>query len=362
MKQNIIRRFLVLICVAALLITGCNATVSIKSNTPPTTAPTAKIANTAIIVPTATPKPTTQPTPTMPKMVIYTHPSNSFSISVPEDWTKAENTGYVLFSSPDQTVFVELAAENTIETLSAEAFTNAINAFEFNVYSGYKNYKETKRDVQADKGYAVVAKDLDVNKVPFQVATIYEQKEKALFIESYYSAVSVVSATGPIFTAMDNSFKTNPAYVADLSPFTSTPFTFTDPNNLYSLLIPSLWTQNDTKKNGSVVTYTSPDSNAIIMLVKIDLGKTVTRALADTTALDMLRNMFSDMRVAKTEILKNGSIQLNWAPKSGGLQGLSIYKWSGTQWFFLTWMANAGFENIYGPVFNQSIPSYTLPQ
>ena len=53
---------------------------------------------------------------------------------------------------------------------------------------------------------------------------------------------------------------------------------------------------------------------------------------------------------------------MTWAPKSGGLQGVSIYKWSGTTWFFLTWMANTGFENLYGPVFNQSIASYQIPE
>ncbi len=341
--------------VMGLLLAACSSSVQ-------TVVVTATAAPTTIIVPTATAKPTTQPPPALPKMVEYKHPSNSFSISAPADWALTEKSGYALFLSPDQTGFVEILAENTIETLSAEAFTNAINALEFNVYSGYKNYKETKRDLQADKGYAIVTKTLDANMVPFQVATIYEQKEKALYVESYYSAVSAVNATGPIFTAMDNSFKSNPAYVADLSPFTSAPFSYTDPNNLYSLLIPSMWKFEDAKQNGSVITFTSPDSNGIIMLVKIDMGKTVTRAIADTQALDMLKAMFNDTRVAKTEVLNNGSIQMSWAPKSGGLQGLSIYKWSGTKWYFLTWMANAGFEGVYGPVFDQSIGSYKIPE
>ena len=324
--------------------------------------PAAPTATIEVKAPTTPPQPTAIPTPTLPAMVEYKHPSNSFSISVPADWTPTENTGYVLFSSPDNNAFVELLAENTLNALDADAFTKAINDFEFNIFSPNKNYKETKREIQADKGYAIITKTLDVNAIPYQASTIYEQIGKVLYVETYYSTAIAVTKTGPIFTAMDNSFKSNPAYAEDLSPFTSAPFTYTNPDNLYRLFIPSLWTFEDKNQNGLVVTYTSPDTNAYIMLVKKDLRKTVTRALADSNALEMLRLMQSDMRVSKTEVLKNGSIQMTWAPKSRGLKGVSIYKWSGTTWFFLTWMANSGFENIYGPVFNQSIASYVLPE
>jgi hypothetical protein len=126
-------------------------------------------------VPTTPPQPTAIPTPALPAMVEYKHPSNSFSISVPADWTSSENSGYVFLSSPDQNVFVELLAENTVNALDADAFTKTINAIEFNVFSWNKNYTETKREVQADKGYAIITKTLDINTAPFQASTIYEQ-------------------------------------------------------------------------------------------------------------------------------------------------------------------------------------------
>jgi len=294
-------------------------------------------------------------------MVEYKHPSNSFSISVPADWTSSENSGYVFLSSPDQNVFVELLAENTVNALDADAFTKTINAIEFNVFSWNKNYTETKREVQADKGYAIITKTLDINTAPFQASTIYEQIWKVLYVENYFTTVSGVAKSGPIFTAMDNSFKSNPAYAEDLSPFTSAPFTYTDPDNLYSLSIPALWTFDDANKNGLVITYTSPDANAIIILVKKDLGKTVTRALADSNALDLLK-VNSDVRVSKTETIKNGSIKMTWASKPGGVQGVSTYKWSGTTLYYLSWMFNTGFEKSYGPVFDQSLASLQIPE
>jgi hypothetical protein len=360
MKIEKVQSTMCVLFVIGLVLTACSGSAQLAA---PTATIAAKATATTPPKPTATlPKPTAIPTPTLPKMGEYKHPSNSFSISAPADWTVAENTGYVLLSSPDQKAFVEIFAENTGNALNAEQFTNIINTFEFNMFSPLKNYAEASRDVQADKGYAIVAKSLDINAVPFFAGTIYDQKGKVLYVENFYVAVSAGNQYGPIQTAMKDSFKPNPAYAEDLTAFTSAPFTYTDPNNLYNLAIPSLWTNTDVNKNGSVITYTSPDSNGYIMLVKKDLGKTVTRVLADSTALELLKVMQSDMRVSKTEVLKNGSIQMIWAPKSGGLQGVSIYKWSGTTWFFLTWMANTGFEALYGPVFNQSIGSYQIPE
>jgi hypothetical protein len=356
MRTRIDIKTICTILVLSLVLVACSATVQ-------TVVVTATTAPTTIIVPTATPKPTIQPTQALPKMVEYTHPSNSFSILVPEDWTSVgESAGGAMFSSPDQTGMVALQVENTGNVLNADEFTKAVDAFEINGFSPYKNYKQTNREIQTDKGYAIISKTMDMNAIPFQAATIFEQKGKVLYAETYISAVSAVSATGPIFTAMDNSFKSNPAYGEDLSPFTTITHLYADPNNLFSLKVPALWTYEDSQKNGSVITYTSPDSNAVIMLVKTDMGKAVTRALADTTALEMLKKMFSDVRIAKTEVLKNGSYQMSWASKSAGAVGLNIYKWSGSIWYFLLWLANPGFENIYGPAFDQSIASYAIPE
>ncbi len=307
-------------------------------------------------------QPTATPSASQPINKEYVHPSNIFSLMAPSDWKVTENKGYVLFSSPDETAYVEIFAENTVEVLNAERFSQAIDSFEHNAFSGNKNYKETKREIQLDKGYAIISKSFDINKVPFQCSTIYEIKEKALYVESYYSAVSAVAITGPIFSSMDGSFKSNPAYVEDLDPFTSGPFTYNDPEGLYSLLAPSLWSYEDTKKDGSVISLASPDQNAYIMLVKEIQGKIVTRAIADKRTLDFLRALYSDVRIDKTVVLPNGSIIMSWAPKSGGLQAASIYKWSGKVWFILTWMANTGFEKTYGPAFSQSMDSYTLPK
>ena len=322
--------------------------------------PAAPTATMVVNTPTAPPQPTTIPSPALPTMKEYTNPSKSFSISVPVDWTSSENTGYVFLSSPDQNAFVELLAENTISPLDADAFTKTINAFEYNIFSHEKNYVEIKREVQA--GYAIISKTLDAKTIPFRAITIYEQKGKVLFVQSYYSAVSAASQSAPIVTAMANSFKSNLANAETLSPFASALITYTDPDNLYHLKIPSLWTYNDVNKNGEIIIYTSPDTNAFILLAKKDLGQTVTRDLADSKALDLLKLMYADVLVSNTETLENGSIRITWAPKAGGLQGITIYKWKGTIWYGLTWEFNAGSETNYVPVLNQSIVSFQVSE
>ena len=370
MKVKTIGRFLVIGCILALLIVGCGVTVSInsKANATPTQSIEAKMTQLAMVQPTLAQAAKVQPTitqaaPALPAMKEYTHPSNSFSMSVPVDWTiPTELSGYVFLASPDKNAFVGLYAENTGNALDAETFTKAINAFEFNTFSSIKNYKEVTRDVQADKGYAIIVKNLDMNAVPYNAATIYEQKGKALYIQIYMSAASAASQSGPILTAMKDSFKSYPASAESLSPFTSSLISYTDPDNLFSLSVSALWTKNDSNKDGLNIGYYPPDGNAVITLYKADLGKTVTRALADSYVLNLLKSAYRDMIVSKTEVLKNGSIQKTWAPKAGGFQAVIIYKWSGTTLFMLSWLVDTGFENIYGPVFNQSIASYQIPQ
>jgi hypothetical protein len=306
-------------------------------------------------------QPTSTPASSPSTMKEYDHPSNTFSLTVPSNWEASENKGYVLFIAPDGSGYVEIFAENTVNTLTSDQFSKVIDALEANVFSVNKNYKETKREIQTDKGTAIISKTFDVNKVPFQCSTIYEIKEKGLYVESYYSAVNAVATTGPLFTQMDTSFKSNPAYLTDLEPFTSGPATYADADGLFSILVPAIWTP-DIQNGGAVVTFASPDQNAYVMLVKEDQGKTVTRAMADKRTLDFLKKLYSDVRIDKTTVHANGSILMSWAPKSGGLQAASIYKWSGKMWFALTWMVNSGFEKIYGPAFNQSMDSYTLPK
>lgn len=306
-------------------------------------------------------QPSSTPASSPSSMKEYIHPSNTFSLMVPSDWKTTENTGYVLFSAADGNAHVEIFAENTVNALTNDQFSKTIDALETNVFSVNKNYKETKREIQSDKGYAIISKTFDVNKVPFQCSTIYEIKEKGLYVESYYSAVSAVDKMGPLFTQMDTSFKSNPAYLTDLDPFTSGPATYTDSDNLFSILVPAIWTPKY-QNGGAVVTFASPDDNAYVILVKENEGKTVTRGMADKRTLELLKKFSSDVRIDKTTVLENGSILMSWAPKSGGLQAATIYKWSGKMWFALTWMVNSGFEKIYSPAFNQSMDSYTLPE
>jgi hypothetical protein len=306
-------------------------------------------------------QPTATPLPAKPTMKEYVHPSNTFSLLVPSDWKVTENTGYALFSAPDSSASVEIFAENTQEPLSTIQFNMAIDSLEHNVFSGMKNYKETKREIQSDKGYAIISKTFDINKVPFQCSTIYEIKEKGLYVESYYSAVSAVAATGPIFSQMDASFKSNPAYLADLDPFTSGPVVYTDADNLFVVRVPALWTYAN-QKDGAIVTFASPDENAFIMLVKENQGKTVTRTMADQRTLAFLNSIVNDLRIVKTTTLPNGSFLMSWEKKAGDLKAASIYKWNGKYWFILTWMVNSSFEKTYSEVFNKSMDSYTLPE
>ena len=221
--------------------------------------------------------PTVTPTIVLPPMKDYTHFSNIFTISVPADWTMIEEEhGYAYYQSPDEYALLVISAENTGAALNAATFLNAVNAFEFNTFSSYADYRETGRDVQADKGYAAIDSTLKIKDVPFHISNRYTQKGKILFIESFLSILDLWNKYGSLFHALKDCLVTNLPAAESLEPYMTYPFYYDDPDDLFSLLVPSLWTYRDVNKDGSLISFTSPDGNAQVLLAKKELGMPVT--------------------------------------------------------------------------------------
>lgn len=338
--------YLSIICVfiMSLLLTGCGIT-------PPA------------VIPTAT------PTIVLPPMKDYTHFSSIFTISVPADWTKIEEEqGYAYFQSPDKYASLVVSAENTGTAFNAATFLKAVNAFEFNNFSSHADYRETGRDVQADKGYAAIDSTLKIKDVPFHISNRYTQKGKILYIESFLSILDLWNKYGPLFHALKDRLVTNLPAAESLEPYMTYPFYYDDPDDLYSLLIPSLWTHKDNNKDGSLISFTSPDGNAQILLAKKELGVPVTQENAQIQLVELFKSINSDLKPYEMEVDKNMNVHLIWEIKTDGRQGVTIVnaQWSGTTWYALTWITNAGFEKMYEKVIlrsiDSSIDSYRMPE
>ena len=353
MKSRTIARFFILSGILALLISGC---VTIVAKTEP--APTQPV----IILPTATQAGAVQPTAASLQTALkqYTHKSNSFSLSYPADWVLTEDVGAASMLAPDKSGEIVITAINTGNALDATQFTNFVSAYEANAFAAMKNYKETKRDIQSDKNYAQVTKTLDISQIPYKISTLYERKDKVIYIETYLTAASAVAKIGPLFTQVDNSFKSIPVAAANLNPYSTSLFPYPYLTNLFSIGLPYTWKFEHHEVNGVVADVsTSPDQNAVVVIQDKDLGKEVTSAVADAEAANNLKVLSPTATVAHVEPLQNGTIQWSWAPQDGSTQAVSFYKGKGNDFYMITFMFNKGF-NIYEATMNDIMGTYKV--
>jgi hypothetical protein len=378
MKSKTIVRFFIVNVILALLMAGC-ITIVTKTEPAPTqpksvepTLTQAALTQTVIVQPTKTQAATVQPTLTQaatvqPSLKEYSHISNSFSLSYPADWKLTEYATSASIISPDQSEYISIFVLNTGNELDATLFTNFVNAYEVNNFSAIINYKETKRDIQPDKNYALVTKTLDINKIPSVATTQYEKKGKVIYIENYIIAVSAISKWSSVFTQVVNSFKSNPAYAENWTPYTTSLLTYHGVNNLFTINIPTTWKfQKDLNGVIGQDISISPDGNGYVMIQEHDLGKEVTRPVADAEALRLVKDMDENARIAHIDTFKDGTkedtIQWTWAPQNGRFQAVSLHKGNGTVFYMITFVIGKGYTNIYGPTMNDLMKTYTVPQ
>jgi hypothetical protein len=382
MKVRAMGRFFVIGGILASLIAGCGVTVSLKTNGNATPTPTqsieVKMTQAALVEPTLTQSATVQPSltqtatvqPTLaqtatvqPILKEYTSKGNSYSLSYPADWNVAyEDLVYAGFEPTDKSGLIYVSVANTGYELDAALFTAFVSAYETNRYFGNKNYKEVKRDILPDENYALVTKTLDKDKIPWKIGTLYTKIGKVIYIQSYQSTDSTASNLGPVFEQVAKSFKSNPAYAEDFTPYSTSTLSYSDPKDLFTIKVPDSWTYKDlsTKALNSFAAI-SPDGHGVIIIQEKDLGKAVTRPVADAEALRLIKAIDIDARIATIEIFKDGTkggtTQWNWAPKNGLFQAVSLHKGNGTVFHMVTFIIDKGFE-FYQSTMNDLMTNY----
>jgi len=296
-------------------------------------------------------------------LINYTHPTNCFKVSYPVGWNVEEHQTSVTFNDPDDSGTIEILMENTGLILDAVSFENFINATEINWFGTYKNYQETGREIDVEKGYARLTKTLDWNKIPQNVFSVYQQKGKVIYWISIWENQVSSSSRQPIFDQVIESISYNSAYCEDLTPY-QTLMPFTGLYNLFSMQLPLHWTHTSEKGNYfQIDTFLSPDSNAAIQNITYDDGKKITRGAADTIALDFLKELYAkDVVIPEARVQSDNSIRWIWKSPSGKFQGITFYETRGTSFLMLTMMYVNDQKEIYFPPLDAAISSYAIPK
>lgn len=332
----------------------------------PTAVPT-PIPPTAV-PPTAT---ATQPAPVLTggpfeiDPVLYTHPSGAFSLYPPLGWSADEGDGDVLFLSPDNVGAIYAAITNTGYQLDSSAFSRFVDATEINFFGRREQYQVVDTATGDGGKNIVVQKTFLFNGVPQEVITLYRQVEAVVYSFDFWVEEDKFEAYSDAYLTVAANIQFNPSAAASLSKY-SFIYTFTGPENLFTIDVPSAWlySQSTELEDTTIDTFTAPDGKAFIENIAVDDGTTRDPALTQGSALSLINYKYSnganDIVVSEEIPQDDGSIRLTWTSAASGLYGQTFYEVrNGTTLLLFTVAFDGTLSDVYLDVVNYTVSTYS---
>jgi hypothetical protein len=298
---------------------------------------------------------------------LYSHPSGAFTFNPPVDWTVDETTSGVVMTSPDQKASLVFTVTNTGEELDSASVDNFIKATEANFFSGRPDYAQQDSQTN-DAGTTLVKKTFTYNDIPQYVFTIYMKGGQGMYAFDFWADADVAESYTQPYMDLVNTINYDGNKAADLPIYGDT-YTFTDQNNLFQFDVPLTWTNSyDEATNIHSDSFTSPDGHSIINNITYDDGTATSKSQAGDLARQILNNVYTnganDIKIPTggDKVQPDGKERLIWTSRSGGYSGISIFETRGTTFLMLSWLVDNGYEEMFGPVFDNTLSSYSIPQ
>lgn len=350
----------------ALAALACNLG-STDPETPP--ANTAQPKSTATRKPpTEAPEPTAAPENTDAPFTLssepYTHSSGAFSITLPEGWEISERDDGVSVSAPDQTALIDVSFANVGWEFDEEALATYIEAIETNWFGGFDNYSQEAYEPQQD-GSILVVKALDLSDgTSHAVLSYYELRGTVVYEQDFWSPLDDYEAYSGGYLEIANSlhYDETAGGEGELYPFS---YPFRGPNDLLEFHVPYGWTYSQSISDDGttqVDIWTSPDGLSTLESIAFDDGTPVSKSTAGQFALELLKASYADdVKITGDQVQSDGSERLNWYSTSGGYDGETFFETRGTTFLLLTWTVNTDAYDLYVPVWERLLKSYTVP-
>ena len=351
---------------------ACAGLAAVPTATP-TLAPTT--------IPTKTPPPTQRPAPpAVPTKTtfeldkkIHNHPSGAFSYYPPVGWTIEETNYDVYINDPISGIFFYVAVTNTGIQLDTASYENLVNYTDNFYYASSDDYVQSNYSSNDRKDVFVIEKTyLFEGKKQF-VQSVYNQFGQVSYTFELLGEESVIKADAGFQAAFDKFFaalEIDPAPAENL-PIYELSLNFIGPENSMSISVPIGWTyvydEKQTYTDSIIETLTSPDGAALIENISVVDGNTYTMGNAGEAALFLLNDRYSsgggDVRVSNIQTLNDGSEFWTWKSTKGGYSGTTNFELrnGGKQILLLSFLANNEVFDLYTPLFDRVLSTYTIP-
>jgi hypothetical protein len=198
---------------------------------------------------------------------------------------------------------------------------------------------------------------------PQTVVTLYDQYGPIIYTFDFWSEEQFFDAYDALYGEVLDTAEVNPDAAAGLEVYAWN-YTFTGPNDLFSIEAPTPWLYEQTEDEATIVdTFYSPDGHAVIQNITYDEGTEISRSQAGQFALELLRTYYAeDIRITDDQVQADGSERLTWHSPSGNYSGISFLETRGTTFLLLTTMYDNDFEDYYLDALEYTISSYAIPE
>jgi hypothetical protein len=258
---------------------------------------------------------------------IYRNSQGLFDFSLPEGWmVLREDDASVEFANFNEDAIFYAFVTNTGLELDKESFERFVEAQERNLFSAYVGYQETERQFDQDGIDALVVKRLLFDGQEQGVVSLYAQSDQAVLTLNLWVAPFLIkSYLGPL-KKFFLEIRFYPNEVADQPVYRWT-YEFRSDNNLYSMLIPLQWKNEQVVNNKAQVNrFIAPDIQAVIQCTLYDDGVRIGDQDAGFITLELLRADYGDhLSVSEDRFLAGGSERLTWNTGDGEISGVTFF-------------------------------------
>lgn len=355
---------------AVLLLIGlaCGGSTTPPTNTP---APTIPPNPTQVPAPTGSPSAPEQPASGFElDSSGYSHKSNLFEFNPPKGWKITESDFDVWIESPeDGSSGIYAALTNTGYELDPESFNSFVTYMETTYYNWHEDFTETDRREDADERFIIIEKtytDADLGKR--QAMSIYDQEGASVFTLELIGSEDFFTENIDSFDQLISDVTINGSEAASL-PLYQLTWTFSGPEGAFTMNVPSAFSYfyDDTTYNNAVIeSFWSPDGLALVENISLIDGGTYTIGNAGIATQQLLNERYTsgggDIKVSKVETLSDGSELWTWTSRKGGYSGFTnLEVRNGKQILILSFVSSNDTQELYNPVFQTVLSSYTIP-
>jgi hypothetical protein len=304
---------------------------------------------------------------------IHRHASGAFSFYPPIGWAIEESDYDVYITDTQSDVFFYVSVTNTGYPLDAGAYESFVTQTDDFYYASFEEY--VLGDYSSSETNDVIA-----------IEKTYKFEGKTQFVRSVYNQFGEISYAFEILGS-DSAIKANPAYSALFDEFISSleldldsalelpiygpSWNFVGPNDSMSINVPIGWTygldDHETYSDALIETLFSPEQSAVIENVSIVDGNSYTMGDASQVALFLLNDRYSsgsnDIRVSDIKTLNDGSEFWTWRSTKGGFSGTTNFELrdNGRQILFLSFISDNNSLELYQPLFDRVLGTYSIP-